>query len=1195
MTSELLGGRLAIRRHLGTGGFGTVYEAIDTRFGGRVAVKVLARHQPLAIYRFKREFRALAEVVHPNLVRLYDLTAEDDALYFTMELVDGIDLLSYVTNTEIPPAFATLDLEADTFPVSGTRNHPRVVEEGRLRTTFLQLARGVQALHDAGKLHCDLKPSNVLVARDGRTVLLDFGLIADINGQDEQHRGGVGTPGYVSPEQIDGAALSPATDWYSVGVMLREALAGNDQSWCAELLELARELTSESPERRPNGSEVQRRLGGDELPVSTSPRSPLFGRARELAVLREAWNMASSGQGGVVRVLGPSGIGKSALIEAFLDEVAADAIVLRGRCYEQESVPYKALDSMVDLLAAYLRQRRSSIPMPPHAHLLARMFPVLRDLVPPQTAREDVDVHELRRRASLALRALLTQLAQTRPLVCFLDDLQWGDVDSARLLVDILRAPNAPPVLLIMAQRSDDDDAPFTKALANADLVEEPRTILLSELSPDDGAALAAHLLRVIPATDTPQEMEKEAGGNPLFIHQLAARTNERLDTAPAVGLAEVVRARVARLDDPTRRLIEAVVLAGRPIDESVAIRAADLDGSSSRNAAFLARHARFVTARSTGTAVMLDSSHQRVREALLESLSPDVLRQRHLRIAEALLEIEQPDPDQLVHHFRGAGDDRRTCIYAELAADRADDALAFDRAASLRGLLLELRPDGDDRWELHERYARSLANAGRAIEAADAYEHAAEELQRLRGEHPDRATRLQLYRRMAGELTLRSGRLPLGIQRMKRALDNVGVRLPEVSGQTTLRSAGRRLLVVLRGTKQFRTATTSESSRARLEAIWSACSGLTQVAPVLGDALATQYSLEALELGDASAIVRGLGLESVFEAVIGGPLFGRRSERLHTAIDRLAEASAEPYDLAWARACRGASAWFRSDWESSLRYCDEAMSLYADRCRGTAWEIALCDAYRLPSLAYLGQLDRLQEIVPRAYAAAQERGDLFAANTLRLGQQSLTRLVADRPDQALEEADEAIAPFPNDVYLGPHYHHLYAVTQARLYLGAFEEAWSFVERSWSKIEGARFLFAQTLRIEIRHLRARAAIARALVDRRRTTELLAIASKDAKLVARDSGPLAAPTANLIRAGVAEAQHQRDEAISHLTAAIAGFERARMALHAEAARDRLGFLLGGIEGKRLREESSRWFEGQQVRRSDALVRMLVPGG
>src|SRR5690348_4913086 len=209
-------GRFRIGRRLGSGGMGAVYEAYDRERQETVALKTLRWQDPAALYRFKKEFRVLGDVVHPNLASLYELVAEGDDWFYTMELVDGVDFLTYVRP----------DLRGrpeERRSPSLPRTPPDIP---RLRRAFGQLVDGVAVLHRAGIVHRDLKPSNVLVTAAGRVVILDFGLadiIAPMARLQTREVGVWGTVEYMSPEQVEGQR-SPASDWYAAGVMLYEAL-----------------------------------------------------------------------------------------------------------------------------------------------------------------------------------------------------------------------------------------------------------------------------------------------------------------------------------------------------------------------------------------------------------------------------------------------------------------------------------------------------------------------------------------------------------------------------------------------------------------------------------------------------------------------------------------------------------------------------------------------------------------------------------------------------------------------------------------------------------------------------------------------------------------------------------------------------------------------------------------------------------
>jgi serine/threonine protein kinase len=474
---------------LGRGGMGVVYRARERRSGKQVALKVMQWADPVGMYRFKQEFRSLAGLNHPNLVSLYELAAGGKVWFFTMELIDGEPFLAHVRQ-------------------SSGETESRLTRAGvkRLRAALVQLADGIHFLHAGGKLHRDIKPGNVLVTPEGRVVLLDFGLAAEMDSSGRylsvQPRL-LGTIPYMAPEQAGCQPLSSASDWYSVGVMLFEALTGRTlfegspiqvllekqqfdppsprdsvAGLPEDLVRLCEDLLRRDPKDRPTGEEVRRRLGGTIQATASrqTEYTPLIGRREHLRQLAGAFAKVHQGQPVVVSVTGLSGTGKTALVRHFLDDLEqqGEALVLSGRCYEQESMPFKGLDSVIDSLSRYLdglSWLEVEAILPRDVASLAGLFPVLRQIpavaAAAQRGTAPIDPSELRHRAIAGLRELLGRLGDRRPLVLSIDDLQWGDEDSASVLGELLSPPDAPRLLLLAAYRSEDaGDSPCLRAFA---------------------------------------------------------------------------------------------------------------------------------------------------------------------------------------------------------------------------------------------------------------------------------------------------------------------------------------------------------------------------------------------------------------------------------------------------------------------------------------------------------------------------------------------------------------------------------------------------------------------------------------------------------------------------------------------------------------------------------------------------------
>ncbi|WP_437984536.1 protein kinase domain-containing protein [Sorangium sp. So ce117] len=552
--------RFQIVRRLGAGGFGIVYEAIDRERGERVALKALARVGASALYRFKREFRALADVTHDNLVRLHELIGSGDEWFFTMELVRGVDWLTHVRGqgaaggaaswsslTSTAPPDEGIDLDATLeepverppapSPAGAACAEARAdADLKRVRSSLVQVARALQAVHAARLVHRDVKPSNVLVTAEGRAIVLDFGIASRLStsgsGQsatDAEQL--VGTPRYMAPEQVGASAAAPSADWYALGVMLFEALAGRPPftgtsievlaekqrsapprlrdvaPWAPDdLADLVADLLCAAPERRPSGAEVVRRLGaaGDLAAAPPDPAAPVgrggrgpsraaveapATRPRELEALAGALARVREGQPGLVLVQGAAAADGGALVRAFLDGEAGDALVLEGRCHEREQVPFRALDGVIDALSRHLVRTppgEAAALMPRGAAALARVFPVLArvpavraspPLPAPRSGAEEGE-ERLRARASAALRDLLGRISDRRAVVVFIDDAHGGDAESASLLAEIMASPDPAALLLIVAYRPEDAGAsPLLSALRTSPAMAAVHTV----------------------------------------------------------------------------------------------------------------------------------------------------------------------------------------------------------------------------------------------------------------------------------------------------------------------------------------------------------------------------------------------------------------------------------------------------------------------------------------------------------------------------------------------------------------------------------------------------------------------------------------------------------------------------------------------------------------------------------------------
>jgi tetratricopeptide (TPR) repeat protein len=697
---------------------GVVYRVFDREDEIEVALKTVGD-----LRRLKGEFRA-QDLGHPNLVRVYDLKISAEHFFFTMELVEGSSLLHHLRAVDGPAPF---DDEGLT----------------RLRDAMSQLVSGLEELHAHAVVHRDIKPSNVLVTPAGRVVLLDFGLAAPIDS--EATRAGLtGTPPYMSPEQMTGLAPTPASDWFSVGVVLYRLLTGlmpfgprdplrSDRprpsakvaGVPAALDEVTRALLHPEPDQRIGGQDLLEALDAPWGTTATHPkkeaaaavalRTPtLFvGRRDDLEMLDRHLRMVMAGTSAVVRIQGESGIGKTTLMRNFLEPLEREERIpiLKARCHPREAVPFRAVDPLVDALCRYLcvleERKLGPVPVPSFTSRLLELFPVLEEVEALKFAKAETlhqgTAQESEREALWALREILVRLSLGRrqgAVILWIDDAQWGDIGSARVLEALLSpqilriedvtageadnvasSSNAPRraisgrFLVVLtyrqeiagdASRRPDPESDFLARIERAAtrlagmrrLDDGHRELELPaprELGPLGDQDIAKVVDAVFPRSRPERlhdirQIAEETGGSPFLLHELSNQLRFALSTGQpgvaAFNLDDAIQRRLPPPGTKARVLTTLVAISGRPLERILALELAGIDAGGGALVADLCARSilKLVTSEKLDA---LEIYHDQIRESVLKNIEETELQNGHEHLADAL-KSRLPEPMRL-------------------------------------------------------------------------------------------------------------------------------------------------------------------------------------------------------------------------------------------------------------------------------------------------------------------------------------------------------------------------------------------------------------------------------------------------------------------------------------------------------------------------------------------------------------------
>ncbi len=1237
---------------------GVVYEAHDHERDMRVALKTVRGLDATRLYRFKREFRALADLSHPNIINLYELVSHEGFWFFTMEIVRAVDFITGVRPSgwrepRAAPGYvrvqarlldsfpdATAETAQTTTPGSDTEPDAKcvstlralaqpktlcefseMVDEERLRDALGQLASALHAVHLAGLVHRDLKPSNVRISAEGRVVLMDFGIVAEVAEASIEDRSTSGTPAYMAPEQVVGDRVTPAADWYALGVTLYKTLSGvfpfsgpgstvllakQDlepppigglvSGLPKDLAELCDGLLQRRAIDRPSSEHILGALGVSlETTVSstdTPAGSAFVGRVDELAELHDALEQSRQNELSCAIVVGRSGMGKSTLVRRFIHELDSDdggnrALILLGRCYERETVSYKAFDAVMDNLAQALLtlpEQRRRVLLPKHFDHLLRLFPVLRRAAAERSktgpSEPVCSPEQLRHRAFAALRELLARLARAGPLVLYVDDLQWADRDSLDLLRSLAAPDNAPPLLFIGTVRAEslDGETPLEVLMALIAKHHHLRRVEVGALGREEQQRLVRTMLGPLAKpTLLEQSLWGEAEGNPLLLGELVRHVQEHGGELPAVQeatLEGVLYRRMRALPTPARDLLEMVVVFGVQTPLWVLGDAAGLGSDERERALSVLRAASMVRLTRHGYEPWVTGYHDRVRETLTARLSQKHLREAHTRAADVLERWEDAGADRLARHWLAAGETAQAFPYLVRAAETAASKLAFDQAAALYATALELdEVTTEQRDPLLRARADALAHAGRHFEAAEAYDQAADSASGLQ--------RFELSRRVAENL-IKSGRIEPGLNTLQQVMAEQGIALAPTRRRARWSLIGQRAKLMIRGMGFKPCAESDLAARdlARLDALHSVATTVAMIDHIRGGVLQTKHLLMALR--QPRRVHRALAAEAIFASSAG--MLARADkicERIEAALPELGD----PYLRGSLWMAKGATAFWGGQFALAAEAFAQAEQVAVTDLVGAEWERITSRFFFCMSHINMGSFAKAADAVGRFVEDAERHCDAYALNLFKTQPLVYRLLRQDKDGEALEVLDSALDGWPEEPFMA-HYFERVARVVVQLYRGDTAEAHRLLVQAVPMLRENMLSQVPLVMLEYHMYQGRAAVA----ERARKPARAAM-----RFLGRFGNDLGRALSASLRATDASIEGaDQPLVVAFLETTVACAELAQTPHLAAGARYRWGQLLGGVDGDALAQQSIEWARREGFVSPERYLCSLQPG-
>lgn len=789
LTTPLVGRRYQPIRELGAGGMGRVYETLDRITGQRVALKhMLAAPDQLQFasrlsitsnsrLALAHEFHTLASLHHPHIINVIDYGFDTEQHpYFTMSLLD----------------------KSQTIVAAGTEQS---LEE-RIHL-LLQMVEALVYIHRRHILHRDLKPSNVLV-QDGHVYVLDFGLAVDVEYSHDGHVSG--TLAYIAPEVLRGEAAREASDLYTVGLLAYQMIAGklpypvdDAQEMMHGILYnpldlgslgispdlalvLGRLLAKQPEDRYQSAEEVIHALYGVtgqpvpqeavEIRESFLQAARFVGRESEMKTLVGALSATLNGTGGSWLIGGESGVGKSRLIDEIRIRALVEGIlVLRGQAVAEASSPYHLWRDVMRRLLLHNDPAEDDLP------LLKVIVPDVETLLNREVSSlAHVDADIFMQHLAIAVEQCFRRVLTEQPIMLILEDLQWAH-SSLWLLSHLNQLTSDLPFIIIGTYR--DDEYPGL-----SDELTQMNVIPLKRLDDKEIARLSAAMLGK--AGERPQVvnfLQRETEGNVFFLIEVVRALSEEsgrmsdigLSTLPdrvfAGGMRRILERRIEHLPEWAQPALYIAAVMGRQID-ILLLQAAEPQMDIEQWLTVCAN------------AAVLDTqdgywrfAHDKLREYILDQLSPATSANLHLRAAETIEQVYSANLDDyavvLAEHWAAAGDEIKEGHYSRIAAQQLFEASDFHSAKRLnqRALELNAHEHTEKSWlvlaELHHQMGRACYGLGEFQEAGE-WQRSALDLFRDIGDQGGVALAISSL----GELNFRQGKYQQAKPQTEQALE---------------------------------------------------------------------------------------------------------------------------------------------------------------------------------------------------------------------------------------------------------------------------------------------------------------------------------------------------------------------------------------------------------------------------------------